>query len=219
MAEKKITYPMLPLTHWWRLREKFMQSIPGTVTANYLSSVLNMKERSARVNVLPYLRQIGIIDEDGKVLNRAREWRDDVQYPELCATIAKELYPTELLEAVTDPADRKSAERWFRNSTGAGNTAVERMTRFFSLLLEANPETKPQSRKAEAKKRPSNVRSKKRGSNEASSVQMHEESEKLGEENAPSVYINLQIHVSSDATPDQIDKIFESMTTHIYQRS
>ena len=34
----------------------------------------------------------------------------------------------------------------------------------------------------------------------------------------PSVHINLEIHISSDATPDQIDKIFESMAKHIYNK-
>jgi len=28
----------------------------------------------------------------------------------------------------------------------------------------------------------------------------------------------LQIHISADATPDQIDKIFESMAKHIYKK-
>lgn len=34
----------------------------------------------------------------------------------------------------------------------------------------------------------------------------------------PGLNINLEIHISSDATPDQIDKIFESMAKHIYRK-
>src|ERR1700693_3280313 len=34
----------------------------------------------------------------------------------------------------------------------------------------------------------------------------------------PGIYINLQIHISADSTPDQIDEIFKSMAKHIYQR-
>ena len=136
MAEKKTSFPLLPVNHWWTLREKFKQSIPGTVTANYLATVLDMKEVSARGNVLPYLLQLGIIDEDGKTLARAREWRDDTIYPDLCLTIAKEIYPPELLDAVTDPVnDRAAAERWFSNKTGAGVAAVQKMTRFFPFSL------------------------------------------------------------------------------------
>ena len=35
--------------------------------------------------------------------------------------------------------------------------------------------------------------------------------------NVPAININLQIHISSDASPEQIDKIFESMSKHIYK--
>ena len=97
MAERKTVYPMLPVNHWWALREKFKQSIPGTVTANYLATVLNMKEVSARANILPFIQKLGITDDEGKTLDRAREWRDDTMYPDVCATMAKEVYPSERL--------------------------------------------------------------------------------------------------------------------------
>jgi hypothetical protein len=34
------SFPMLPIAHWWTLRKKFKQSIPGVVTASYLATVL-----------------------------------------------------------------------------------------------------------------------------------------------------------------------------------
>ncbi len=40
MAEQKKSYPMLPIAHWWALRKKFKQSIPGVVTDSYLATVL-----------------------------------------------------------------------------------------------------------------------------------------------------------------------------------
>ena len=136
MAERQTVYPMLPVNHWWTLREKFKQSIPGTVTASYLATVLNMKEISARSNILPFIQQLGITDDEGKTLDRAREWRDDTMYPDVCATMAKEVYPSELLEAVPDPANnRAAAERWFSHKTGAGDGAVKRMAVFFSVLM------------------------------------------------------------------------------------
>ena len=36
--------------------------------------------------------------------------------------------------------------------------------------------------------------------------------------NAPSIHINLQIHINPDATPQQIDHIFASMRRHLYNR-
>lgn len=73
MADEKATYPMLPTNHWWALRKKFKQSIPGVVTDNYLATVLNMKVTSARGNVLPYLKQLGIIDEEGRTGERRQQ--------------------------------------------------------------------------------------------------------------------------------------------------
>ena len=35
----------------------------------------------------------------------------------------------------------------------------------------------------------------------------------------PSVHIDLQIHISPDASPEQIDSIFASMAKHLYGRS
>ena len=218
MAERKTVYPMLPVNHWWALRDKFKQSIPGTVTANYLATVLNMKEVSARAKVLPFIQQLGITDDEGKTLDRAREWRDDTMYPDVCATMVKEVYPPELLEAVPDPvSDRAAAERWFSNSTGAGVTAVKRMTLFFSVLIDANPEHKPGSN-SPGEKMASTSRPKKKAAADATEGKTQQGEEQQGGDDAPSVHINLQIHVSSDATPDQIDKIFESMATHIYRK-
>jgi hypothetical protein len=36
--------------------------------------------------------------------------------------------------------------------------------------------------------------------------------------NVPSLHIDIQIHIDSDATPEQIDKIFESMAKHLYNK-
>jgi hypothetical protein len=51
--EKKGSFPVIPGAHWWALRKKFRQSIPGVVTDNYIASVLDMKLQSARANVPP----------------------------------------------------------------------------------------------------------------------------------------------------------------------
>ena len=218
MAERQVIYPMLPEKHWWTLREKFKQSIPGTVTVGYLATVLNMQEISARSNVLPSLQQLGIIDDEGKTLDRARDWRDDTIYPVVCATMAKEVYPPELLEAVPDPANnRNDAERWFSNKTGVGTVAVGRMTLFYSVLIDANPKNKQEKSKG---RKPTATTSppKKKAARAATKAKPQQGKDQQGGDDAPDVHINLQIHVSSDATPDQIDKIFESMAKHIYRK-
>lgn len=218
--EKQTTFPLLPVTHWWALRRKFKQSIPGTVTTNYLASVLNMQIRSAQTNVLPYLQDVGIIDEEGKTLDRARQWRDDTQYPEVCEEMRKTVYPSELLDAVANPLeDRAAVERWFGNHTGAGLVAVKKMAAFYVLLSEADPSKEPEERKrakAESKKKTKKTAPAATVSTKTPPLPKPEQNTSLPA--SPGIYINLQVHVSSDATPDQIDKMFESMAKHIYKR-
>ena len=36
--------------------------------------------------------------------------------------------------------------------------------------------------------------------------------------NDPSVHIDIQIHIDSSATSEQIDQLFESMARHLYRR-
>ena len=219
MAEDKTTYPTIPTRSWWILRQKFNQTIPVTISPTYLASVLNVTEESARANVWSSLQRIGIIDEDGKTQNRAREWRDDMSYPEVCSTIVKEVYPTELVEAVTDPKDRETAQRWFSQRTGFGVSATRRLTSFFLLLLEAEPQNTPLAKAKGAKEPPAKIRPKRPKAKTAKVMQSKQDNKQYVDENAPNVYINLQIHVSSEATSEQIDKIFESMAKHIYQKS
>lgn len=220
--DKRSSFPMLPAKHWWMLRKKFKQSIPGTVTANYLSSALGMEIKSARANVLPYLQVMGIIDEDGKTMDRAKQWRDDTQYADVCQDIIQNIYPSDLTDAVPDPSkDREAASRWFANHTGSGTSAVGRMVSTYALLAEANAEAEPESKQQLSKplKTKKSVSKKSSVPKDANST-IHEEKQENVRSNSkkiPDININLQIHISSDATPDQIDQIFKSMSQHIYK--
>jgi hypothetical protein len=228
---KNSTFPMLPGAHWWALREKFKQSIPGVVTDSYLAAALNMQVKSARGNVLPYLRDIGLIGDDNKTQELAKAWRDDSQYAYVCKQIRERIYPEDLLSAASDPSkDRSTIERWFARKTGAGASAIRRMTQFYIILLEGDVEKRPQDRtlkSTEGKKKPSekppraSEKNQQVIKNSVSPPAQNASSGTAGKDvssNFPGVSINLQIHISSDATPDQIDKIFESMAKHIYKK-
>ena len=221
--EKTDSFPMLPVKHWWTLRDKFKQSIPGTVTDNYLATVLNVTVSSARTNILPSLKSFGLIDEDGKTGELVKQWRDDKQYSSICEKLRKKLYPDELLNAVSKPSeDREAVIRWFANHTGAGKTAVGRMVAIYLTISDADISKATPDKgtnkinKNKAKQTPKDVKSKSTTKPDThksdNSVQPQQST------NAPSVNINLEIHISSDATPDQIDKIFESMARHIYKK-
>ncbi len=222
MAEQSRSFPMLPVAHWWALRKKFRQSIPGVVTDTYLASVLDMQVASARANVLPFLKTLRIVDGDGKTLERAKLWRDDHHYPEVCKAILKETYPQELLDMVSGVStDRAQIERWFSNHTGSGQAAVNRMVALFNVLVEADAskQTDQSGKKAKPTKEP---KPKKLTVTPTPSSQPPTHSSAGSAPQGlsatpPGININLQIHISADASSDQIDQIFASMAKHIYK--
>ncbi len=225
--DKKSTFPVIPSGHWWALRKKFKQSIPGVVTDNYIASVLNMQLSSARANVLPALKATKIIDPDGKPLERAKRWRDDEQYAKVCEEIRRDVYPDELLNGIPDPSmNRPVAERWFGNHTGAGEAAVRKMTQFYALLSEADPSKAPDTSEASTKKPkqpvdPKPIRKAAKQVRRVDPPPVHgsDATGATGNLSAvgPAVHINLQIHISADASTDQIEQVFASMAKHIYK--
>lgn len=220
MADKKESYPMIPLKHWWELRKKFKMSIPKEVSPRYVSSSLNMKESSAKANIIPHLRTVGIIDTEGKPTDRAIKWRDDKEYLKVCEEIKKEIYPSELLDAVPDPkSNQEGAKRWFSN-TGVGDVAATKMTAFYQLLVEADP-TKESSATSKNRIGKTVKPVKEMQKNKKEQVKTHEKKKEAGEimvdRISPSIHIDIQIHISPDASPDQVEKIFESMARHLYK--
>lgn len=215
----KTSFPMLPVKHWWALRERFKGSIPGVVTPNYIASALNMKEESARANVVLPLRMLGFIDDEGRTDQElAVAWRDDKRYEDVCKEILHKVYPAELIDAAPRPStDRSAVERWLANRTGAGKAAVKRMAALYTVLAEPNLEARPTDQKA-VKRITRDEKAPKRTTRARVSKQPLTRLSPEEHPHLPGLAINLQIHISSDATPDQIDKIFESMAKHIYSK-
>jgi hypothetical protein len=226
-TEKKTSYPTIPARHWWSLRKKFQQSIPASVSPGYVATALGMKEASAKANIIPTLAVAGIIDENGVPQDRAVRWRDDESYPKVCAEIRKELYPQELLDAIPGPTvDRAAVERWFATNTGVGAAAARRMAIVYELLCEADP-SKTQDVSAKTSKKTTKTRR----SKATKAVESVAPPTKIGIEPpvfqkpvitpanfAPSLHIDIQIHISPEASLDQIDQIFASMAKHFYKQ-
>ncbi|HAO78288.1 MAG TPA: hypothetical protein DCQ92_04785 [Verrucomicrobia subdivision 3 bacterium] len=219
--ENKKSFPKMPAKNWWAVREKFVKTIPSEVTENYISSVLNMTPDSARSNVITPLKAVGLIDADNKPTELAKRWRDDAQYAKVCEEIRKKVYPNELVEAFPSvPADTDGIERWFMNHGGVGSPAAKMLGTFYVLLTEANP-----SKAKEAATKHSNVTGSKPKA--ASKPAKTKSPEELPEQKAksevtqqqpasgPSLHIDVQVHIASDAPAEQIDKIFASMAKHL----
>lgn len=213
-TQQRKAYPVMPDRPWWALRRKFRSTMPATVTHTYLASALEMSEGSAQNNILPALKKTGIVDEDGKTGDTAKKWRDDAQYAEVCAAILKEVYPQELRDLARDAsADRAQIGSWFAHDTGAGENAVHKMTAFYVRLLEADPSKDPsEGRGAPSAKAKTKRKLKIKPGREDKPPPADDGMPGRG---LPSIHFDVQVHISPDCTPEQIDKLFESMAKHL----
>ena len=222
MATKRHTYPTITARGWWKLRERFRQTVPGKVDARYLATVLEIEERSAEANVLIGLRAVGLIDKDGIPTAQANEWRDDEQYPKVCKEIREAVYPRALRDAVPAP-DPRAAQRWFMRDTGRGVAAGRKMASLYTLLTEADPTSgqKPARSKTRRKTPPSSKEQPATPTPPRESPERQvpdDRTPRLPDLGMPEVRLNLEIRIDASVTPEQIDQIFASMEKHLYRR-
>jgi len=215
MAE--VTYPVFSGANWWKLRSKFKSAYPkGAITEEYLSSVLGMQIASVKNNgILANLRALGLLDAENKCTDLANRWRVDDTYVTACEEMRDRVYPSELIDIGTD---RGAVTSWFMNKSGAGESQANKLTALY-LLISA-PEIKEPTTKA--KTMPKAQADKHSKTVEASKRVSTPEPKNKGASDitipTPSMNINLQIHISSEASPEQIDQIFASMAKHLYGR-
>lgn len=217
MAEQNNnSYPMISEKNWWTIREKFKASLPTVVSPTYIKSLLSMaNDNSANSNVINPLKRIGLIDDDNKPTQLANEWRIDDTYKETCDTIIKLVYPTELLDLFPDSnVDRTSARTWFM-SQGVGQGAADKMVALFLLLKSGEiKERRITSHKSNTKLNKSDAN--KSIVPSALSQRTADNRNISSSTGHPDLHIDLQIHISPDSTPEQIDAIFASMAKHLY---
>lgn len=228
MAEEKKSYPKIPRNNWFLLREKFKQRTPEKVSPSYVATALRMSEASANANIIAPLKTFGLIDNENKPTDLAYDWRDDTKYAEVCKQIFESVYPQELRDIFHDSQnlDIKALESWFARNAKVGQSAARYYAATFALLLEAdlskakeqkalkskNGTEKPKTAKTPAPtKKVTQLLEK--PSLPPESIETHSTGGKLTF--SPKLHVDIQIHISPDSSPEQIEKIFESMAKHL----
>jgi hypothetical protein len=236
MADEQSNFPTMPARHWWTLRDRLKRSVPPVVTPQYLESALDITERSAK-DLIPQLKLLGLMDDENKPTSRAEDWRHDDTYAQACAEIRDALYPEELQHAVPDPTNnRSSAERWFARRKKVGENVAKKMAVVYQLVTEADLDKAADTARSSPKAK-STERSRQRAVRSKDEAAAADEGNASGAVGAtagplhsatglaapppaigPSLHIDIQIHISSDASASQIDQIFASMAKHLYRR-
>lgn len=224
----RTSYPRIPASNWWELRRRFRQSPPKEVSLSYLQTVLGIGEGAAK-NLLPSLKATGLVDDAGKLTERAMRWREDDQYAAVCAEIRDQVYPDGLRDALPPPdPDRAQVERRFARETGTGQAAANKMASFYILLAEGDVEaaqkgqdaTTPKPRGGKgggSRSARADVPRPLRAREAAPAARRRERSVDVTAEQ-PSLHLTVQIHIDSGASLEQIDQMFASLAKHLYRR-
>lgn len=221
------TYPKIPRKIWWLLRDRFKKSVPSSVNPTLVNSLSPMADASARSNVIAPLRELGLVDEAGKPTKLAERWRHDDDYAAVCHEIRASVYPHELVEAFPDPdsARRDSIKTWFMKVGKVGESAARMYTDTYLLLSEADPtknEVKstatatagaPQSMSTTNK--PATRRRAAPAPAAPPAAPAPPPDLSTAHRRLPAIHIDVQVHISPDTPPEQIDRIFESMSKHL----
>ena len=221
MAEKpdRRSYPKIPDKNWWALRHKFQQSLPKEVNADYLQSVLGHGSPRGAANLLAPLRTLGLIDKDGHLQERVNDWRHNDSYKQACNAMLEETYPDGLRAAFPDPtSDDESLISWFSRNTESGRSNAKQMASLYTLISAGDPDMTSASMAVSSKseRKPGTKTAVSKSSRQATVTKKPSASVENHRRIEPELNINVQIHISSDASAEQIDQIFSSMATHLY---
>ena len=229
-AGAKVSFPYMTAGQWFGVRAKLRQSLPSSVDVDWVMAALGTSEKGAR-NVLPQLRAVGIIGNDGKPTELVHDLRDDDTYQKACIAILDKLYPAALRSAWDNPdEDPDKVAAWFMRNAGTGEATAKMQARLYLLLLKGELPSGEETAKTTTKKTTPTPAKKAARKAAPASADEQDDKETMQPETplpappptnnhvGPNLHIDMQIHISADASDTQIDTIFKSMAKHLYGR-
>jgi len=177
--------------------------VPTKATVKWLKSLGFTSSNDA--TLLPVLRFIGLVDTSSTPTEAWKKYRG-ANHGQVLANSIREGY-SDMFAVYPDAHARNASEieHVISTSSTAGKQAITKTVRTFQNLCAealftaagaASPPPPPGVLTQVANPTPPG----------------------LSSAGSPSLHIDIQVHISPDATPDQIDKIFESMAKHLYKQ-
>lgn len=153
------------------------------------------------------LEKLGIINADGQPTDLADAWRQDANDPKVIASVLETAYPDSLRQlAPPGDLDREKVVRWFQGEKlgiGAAKNKAATYLMVASGMTHESPRPSPTNGPKKLRERA------------AAKVEMparvRRESPRSREAPKPQLAVNVQIHISADASTEQIDAIFSAM--------
>lgn len=233
--EKQQTYPDIPNNQWWKLRGLFSKRLLPNINLQYLQDALGTGPQSAR-GIYRNLQLFGFVDKDGNTTERANQWRLDDQYSQVCKDIMTDIYPAGLLDAAVETVDRAYLVSWFVRNTRVSTNYAGKNAAVFELLRDANPNKGKEVKSTAGAPARATIRKPKQPVKIVQAVAVTEAQPAPSNGNgqtpaevkpekpalpdrliAPTVHIDIQLHIAPDAPASQIEEIFAAIAKHLYK--
>jgi hypothetical protein len=217
MADKAAGFPQIPARVWWGVRDLLNRSPKMKFDDGSLAATLDVQPAAAR-QYLTELKRIGLLDEKGAATELGERWRHDEGYENVANDILEASYPSSLVSiAPAGQAERSSVERWFSHAGLGSGTAKNKAGTYLMIANDRPGEIKVRSAPQRAEK-PSSDRRVPTPAKIAPDKGGRKENGRSGK-GASSPFplnLNVQIHISADASTDQIETIFAAMRKYLH---
>ena len=219
MADKAAGFPQIPARVWWGVRDLLNRSPKMKFDDGSLAATLDVQPAAAR-QYLTELKRIRLLDEKGAATELGERWRHDEGYETVVDEILRESYPESLVNiAPAGQAERSSVERWFSHAGLGSGTAKNKAGTYLMIANDRPGETKVRTAPQRAEKPPSERRP-------ATAKAKTAADSGIGQKTPPPartptttsfpLNLNVQIHISADASTDQIESIFAAMKKYLH---
>ncbi|MPL82866.1 hypothetical protein SDC9_28815 [bioreactor metagenome] len=214
-----ISFPQIPASVWWGVRQVLQKTPRGKFDENTVAAVLGVQPVAAR-QYLKEFQKVGILDDELRGTELAGKWRMDESYAEAITEIANSVYPEALVSmAPPGEVDRQRVTTWFMHQ-GLGEGAARNKAAFYVLLTSPEPNSVPMSG-SKSKAIARQPTRKADAITEPAATTPPAEFKAHGRVTAPTAIeslplnVNLQIHISADASTEQIEAIFSAMRKYL----
>lgn len=140
---RKERFPQMTESAYTKVREAFRRALPGKVTQTWvMTNVEGYKAEPSARSLMAYLRQFGLIDENGAPTDVANQWRLDETYAASCEVLLLNAYPADMVEAVSGAVPSSEVLiRLFMNH-GFGLGSAKNLSRIFRLIASKEVPTR-----------------------------------------------------------------------------
>ncbi|WP_070988375.1 DUF5343 domain-containing protein [Halofilum ochraceum] len=162
--------------------------------------------------LLSVLKFIDFVDDSSVPTSRWRDYRGG-NHKQVLANAIREGY-RDLFDVYPDANDRTASEieHVVSTNTSAGRQAVTKAVRTFHTLCAEADFT------ALGSDEPASTSTSNESDTGAGTVAAGSANTSAPSTSGPSLHVDIQVHISPEASADQIDQIFESMSKHLYKQ-